>query len=103
MTKVIVHKRAAKYLQKLPQNRKTQVKNALTVLKDDPLAYPGIKQMVGQWAGYYRLRVGSIRIIFWIALLKILFTLTTLAPEAMSINDRLHPLLNQPTLLIALP
>ena len=65
MSRVIVHKRAAKYLQKLPQDYQTQVKNALKTLEDNPLTYPGLKQMVGQWAGYYRLRVGHIRVIFW--------------------------------------
>lgn len=30
-----------------------------------PLSYPGIVQMPGNWVGYYRIRVGDTRFIFW--------------------------------------
>lgn len=65
MSKVIVHHRAAKYLKKLPEPHKTRMKDALKQLEQTPLAYPGIKAMLGEWAGYHRIRVGSWRIIFW--------------------------------------
>lgn len=38
----------------------------LSQMKSYPLGLPGIRSMVGDWAGYHRVRVGNIRIIFWI-------------------------------------
>jgi mRNA interferase RelE/StbE len=37
----------------------------LKQLENDPLDQPGIKHMVGEWAGYLRLRAGKLRIIYW--------------------------------------
>lgn len=68
MNRVVVHKRAAKYLQSLPQPLQKRVKEALVLLSTAPLKYPGIIQMSGDWNGYYRIRVGHIRIIFWLDL-----------------------------------
>ena len=65
MSQVIIHRRAAKYLKKLPEPRKSQIKEALRQLAVHPLEIPGIKQMLGDWDGYYRIRVGQWRIIFW--------------------------------------
>ena len=36
------------------------------MLEDGINTRTDIKQMVGDWKGYYRMRVGDIRIIFWI-------------------------------------
>jgi len=58
MSKVIVHKKAAGYLKGLPRPRREQAKTALSQLGDNPLEFPGIKQMVGEWAGYHRIRIG---------------------------------------------
>ena len=66
MYTVVVHKRAARYLKKLPQDQQTRIKHVLSQMKDHPLGLLGIKSMVGDWAGYHRVRVGNIRIIFWI-------------------------------------
>ncbi len=38
MSKIIVHRHAAKYLQRLPQERKERVKNILRQLAQNPLA-----------------------------------------------------------------
>lgn len=65
MSKVIVHRRAAKYLKKIPEPRKGHVKEILKKLENNPLQFPDIKRMLGEWDGYYRIRVGSLRIIFW--------------------------------------
>ena len=65
MSKVIVHRNAAKYLQKLPKDRKERVKGILRELKTDPLDHANVKHMMGEWSGYHRLRAGSLRIIFW--------------------------------------
>ena len=65
MTRVIVHKRAAKYLRKLPAPDKERIKETLKQL-EEKTDLPGIKAMAGDWTGYYRLRIGNFRVIFWI-------------------------------------
>ncbi len=47
MSKVIVHRSAAKYLKRLPQEAKDRIKKILKQLENNPLNYPGIKQMYG--------------------------------------------------------
>lgn len=65
MSKVIVHRRAANYLQSLPKAEKKRIKNILKQLGESPLEFSGVRHMLGEWAGYHRIRVGNIRIIFW--------------------------------------
>jgi len=65
MSKIIVHRRAANYLKKLPRDRKNRVKKAIEQVGKDLLGLPGVIQMAGEWAGYHRIRLGDIRIIFW--------------------------------------
>ena len=65
MSKVIVHHHAAKYLKSLPKGTKDQIKEILKELENNPLGQSGVKHMVGEWAGYHRIRVGKLRIIFW--------------------------------------
>ncbi len=65
MSRVVVHRRAAKYLKSLPQPLQERIKAVLAQLSDAPLSYPGVIHMSGSWSGYYRIRVGHIRIIFW--------------------------------------
>ncbi len=65
MFRVVVHKRAASYIRRLPREQKERLKKALEELAHDPFR-PGVKAMVGEWRGYYRLRVGNLRVIFWV-------------------------------------
>ena len=65
MSKVKVHKRAAKYVQKLPKVQYHRIKKILKQLEENPLKYSCVKSMIGQWTGYHRIKVGNIRIIFW--------------------------------------
>jgi len=66
--KVVIHRRAASYLKRLPNTQKytqkERLKKALSELARDPFR-PGVKAMAGEWRGYYRLRIGDIRVIFW--------------------------------------
>jgi mRNA interferase RelE/StbE len=61
----LCHRHAAKYLKRLPKETKDRIKNILKQLENNPLKHSGIKQMFGEWAGYHRIRVGKLRIIFW--------------------------------------
>ena len=65
MFKVVIHRRVVAYLKRLPANQKERFKKALQELAQDPLK-PGVKLMVGHWKGYYRLRIGDFRVIFWL-------------------------------------
>jgi len=65
MSKVIVHRHAAKYLQRLPGKSKDRIKTVLKQLAHNPLGHPDVIDMVGEWAGYHRIRVGKLRITLW--------------------------------------
>ncbi len=67
MYKVIVHKRAAKYLKKLQKPQKETIKNALKELGKEPSKRADTKHMVGEWKGYHRIRIANYRIVFWIS------------------------------------
>ena len=66
MYEVIVHRRAVRYIQALPTNEKERIKNSLAQLALNPLSFPSLKSMSGQWSGYHRIRLGDKRIIFWL-------------------------------------
>ncbi len=59
MRAIIFHRRAAKYLGKIPKDRAAQVRDALQEVAalDDIDAHPNVKQMSGGMAGWTRLRV----------------------------------------------
>ena len=65
MSRVIVHRHAAKYYKRLPKKTRDRIKEMLKQLKSNPLGQSGTNQMFGEWAGYHRIRVGKLRIIFW--------------------------------------
>lgn len=66
MYQIIVHRRAVRYMQSLAAKEKERIKNSLAQLAYNPLSFPSIKPMSGQWNGYYRIRLGDKRIIFWV-------------------------------------
>jgi len=65
MSKVILHRHAARYLKRLPVGTKSRIKEVLKELESSPLEKSGARHMVGEWTGYHRIRVGNLRIIFW--------------------------------------
>jgi mRNA interferase RelE/StbE len=66
MYRVVVHRRAARYLQRLPHAQRGRLQSLLSDLALEPVRRPDVKPMVGEWKGYYRMRVGDVRIIFWL-------------------------------------
>lgn len=66
MYKVTIHRRASRYLKKLPTPEKENIKKSLRKLALDPFHNPNVKHMVGEWKGYHRIRIGNVRVIFWI-------------------------------------
>lgn len=66
MYKTVVHRRAVKYLRKMPLPQQQKIKETLSQLSQNPFEYHGAKNMAGEWAGYKRIRIGDFRIIYWI-------------------------------------
>ncbi len=64
MATLIVHNRAARYIERMDARLKKQVLGKLQLLANNPTTMPGVKAMVGEWTGFHRLRHGDIRIIF---------------------------------------
>jgi len=54
-----------KTLKRLPKETKERIIEILKELEDNPLEQSNVKHMVGDWAGYHRIRAGKLRIIFW--------------------------------------
>lgn len=67
-----LHRHAGAYLKRMPADRKAQVVTALKALcsSEHPARHPQVKAMHGQWAGLHRLRVGSFRVVFRIAVFE---------------------------------
>jgi mRNA interferase RelE/StbE len=64
MPSLVVHRRAARYLERIDARVKSQLVAKLRDLARDPAAMPGVKPMAGEWAGYFRLRHGDLRVIY---------------------------------------
>ena len=65
MSEVILHRRALRYLQRLSKADQARVRTHLSQLGEDPIGHPGLIRMAGEWTGYYRIRIGDLRVIFW--------------------------------------
>ena len=64
MYQIVLHRRAARYFERLDAKLQAQLRAKLEALQRDPLAMPGVKAMAGQWKGFYRMRHGDLRIIY---------------------------------------
>ncbi len=66
MREISYHRRAVKYLRRMPVGRKEQIKEALAQIAglEDPSSDPNVKPMSGAWESCHRLRIGSYRAIY---------------------------------------
>jgi len=73
MRAVVIHRRAARYLSRMPRDRAIQVRDALREVAalDEISSHPNIKQMGGNMAGWTRLRIGSYRAILQVTVIEI--------------------------------
>jgi len=81
MFKIIVHKRALKYLNKLTSFRKAKIKKLLTELINNPIQREDVKPMLGEWKGYYRIKIGNMRLIFWVDQVKKIIYVDHIGPR----------------------
>lgn len=73
MRAIVFHRRAARYLSRMPRDRAVQLRDALREVAALAIIgdHPNIKTMGGEMAGYFRLRVGSYRAILQVAVFEI--------------------------------
>jgi mRNA-degrading endonuclease RelE of RelBE toxin-antitoxin system len=73
MRAVVLHRRAARYLSRMPRDRAAQVRDALREVAalDDIASHHDIKQMSGSMAGWSRLRVGGYRAILQVTIVEV--------------------------------
>ena len=81
MRPIVLHRNAARYLRRMPADRRAQMETALRAVAaaEDPLTVPNVKQMSGEWSGCARLRVGRYRAIFHLVDLENVATIEILA------------------------
>ena len=51
MSKVVVHRHALRYLQRLSRPNRERVRTSLVHLAEELDTYPGVVHMVGEWGG----------------------------------------------------
>jgi mRNA interferase RelE/StbE len=73
MRAIVFHRRAARYLSRMPRDRAIQVRDALREVAELAAItdHPNIKSMSGIMDGWFRLRVGSYRAILQVTLMEI--------------------------------
>jgi len=73
MRAIVLHRRAARYLCRMPRDRAVQVRDALREVAAlaNIADHPSIKLMSGEMAGWSRLRVGSYRAILHVTVFEI--------------------------------
>lgn len=73
MRTIVFHRRAAKYLGRMPRDRAIQVRGALreVAILDDISTHPNLKPMSGNMSGWSRLRVGKYRAILHVAVIEV--------------------------------
>jgi mRNA interferase RelE/StbE len=73
MRAIVLHRRAARYLSRMPRDRAAQVRDALREVAGlaNVADHPDIKQMSGDMTGWLRLRVGSYRAILQVTIIQI--------------------------------
>jgi mRNA-degrading endonuclease RelE of RelBE toxin-antitoxin system len=52
MFRIVLHRRAARYFERLDTKLQTQLRAKLEAVGRDPLKMPGVKAMAGEWEGF---------------------------------------------------
>jgi mRNA interferase RelE/StbE len=64
MPRLVVHRRAARYLERMDGKIKARLLAKLERLATNPSGMSGVKPMAGEWTGFHRMRHGDLRVIF---------------------------------------
>jgi mRNA interferase RelE/StbE len=65
MPKLLVHRRAARYIERMDARIKAQLVAKMEELARNPVGMPSVKPMAGEWSGFFRLRHGDLRVIYF--------------------------------------
>ncbi|TYS40758.1 type II toxin-antitoxin system RelE family toxin [Bacillus infantis] len=74
-------KPAAKYYQKLPPKLKSKVKEVINQLGENPYAIPNVKPLEGSNHDDYRIRIGSLRLLYRIQNDRLIIIILDLGPR----------------------
>ncbi len=66
MFKIMFHRRAEKFYQKLDKKSIQQVNKAIDCLQLNPFSGKDIKKLRGKLRGKYRLRIGNLRVVYFV-------------------------------------
>lgn len=74
---------AEKYYKRLDSILKTRIKKELLELSgvEDPLSHPAVKPLTGELRGFYRIRIGSYRLVFSLIREDHIIAVVNLAPR----------------------
>jgi len=81
MYKVIFHKRAKSFYDRLPKRQKKRLNKAIDKLEDNPLYGKDIKKLKGDLQGKYRLKVGPFRIVYLVNKERNLVVVESIGPR----------------------
>ena len=65
MAKLVLHKKAAKYLKRMDARIRGQLIAKIQALAENPAEAADVKAMEGDFAGSHRLRHGDLRVIYY--------------------------------------
>jgi mRNA interferase RelE/StbE len=81
MPRLVLHRRAAQYFERLDERIKSQLREKLNGLASEPFAATGVKPMHGEWKGFFRLRHGDLRVIYTVDKEKDLLVVAHIGPR----------------------
>ena len=63
MRRIVLHRRAVKYLRSMPRDRQAQIVKALeeVAARENLTAHANVKALTGEFTGWFRLRTGVYR------------------------------------------
>ncbi|EKN66478.1 hypothetical protein BABA_15252 [Neobacillus bataviensis LMG 21833] len=79
--KVKIRKPAAKYYEKLPAKLKNKVKDVINQLRENPYAIPNVKPLEGSEHDDFRIRIGSLRLLYRIQNNTLIIIVLDLGPR----------------------
>lgn len=81
MYRVILHRRAARFYDRLSEKQKNRLDEAIDRLEDNPLYGRDIKKLRGELKEKYRLKVGPFRIVYLVDEKRNLVIIESIGPR----------------------
>lgn len=81
MYRVILHRRAARFYDRLSEKQKNRLEKAIDKLEDNPLYGRDIKKLRGKLRGKHRLKVDPFRIVYLVNRKRNLVIIESIGPR----------------------